>query len=117
MGSVRTRGRSERAPLDLARQGRLPGADDIKWIACAPFLVIAGTSPENHSIRSGVRQFEPYEVSWTTFSAKWVPGMTKDGLLVGVNWTGPQALGYDVTPEEVRIRVEFEKGRSPNAAG
>jgi hypothetical protein len=54
--------------------------------------------------------FEPYELSWDDFAAKWVPGLTADGILVGVNWNGPQALGYDLTAEAVRSAVECQMG-------
>jgi hypothetical protein len=32
--------------------------------------------------------------------------MQKDGLNVGVNWSGEKAFGYDVYPEQVRQNVE-----------
>lgn len=41
-----------------------------------------------------------------TFSTKWVPGLARDGLLVGVNWSGKRAAGYDMEPEELRRNVE-----------
>ena len=50
--------------------------------------------------------FEPHEISWEYFSANWVPGMSKDGLLVGVNWSGDRATGYDIEPEKVKEHVE-----------
>jgi hypothetical protein len=50
--------------------------------------------------------FEPHEISWEYFSTNWVPGMTKDGLLVGVNWSGDRATGYDIEPERVKEYVE-----------
>jgi hypothetical protein len=37
--------------------------------------------------------------------------MKKDGLLVGVNWSGARATGYDIEPSEVRRRVEYELSR------
>jgi Protein of unknown function (DUF2750) len=55
--------------------------------------------------------FEPVELSWEQFRDVWVPGLTRDGLLVGVNWSGPHATGYDVAPAKVRERVEYEIGR------
>jgi hypothetical protein len=51
--------------------------------------------------------FEPYEISWVDFVLKWVPGMTKDGYLVGVNWSGPRVVGYDLEPEQVKKWVEY----------
>ncbi|HEY2787522.1 MAG TPA: DUF2750 domain-containing protein [Fimbriiglobus sp.] len=50
--------------------------------------------------------FEPYEITWDDFCEKWVPGMTKDGLLVGVNWSGKRAVGYDIEPERLKQSVE-----------
>ena len=51
--------------------------------------------------------FEPHEISWDYFVDKWVPGMSKDKLLVGINWSGSRAVGYDVEPESVKKAVEF----------
>ena len=53
--------------------------------------------------------FEPVELSWRDFCDKWVPGLTKDGILVGVNWSGPQATGYDIEPEVVQQSVQAVK--------
>lgn len=50
--------------------------------------------------------FEPYEISWTEFSSKWVPGLKRNGLLVGVNWSGIKATGYDMEPEKVKEYVD-----------
>jgi hypothetical protein len=48
----------------------------------------------------------PEEIPWETFCAAWVPGLTRDGLLVGVNWSGKRATGYDMEPEELQRNVE-----------
>jgi len=45
--------------------------------------------------------FEPYEISWNDFQNKWAPGLTADGLLVGVNWSGSRAVGYDLEPQRL----------------
>jgi hypothetical protein len=50
--------------------------------------------------------FEPVKVPWKEFAAKWVPGLTEDGIHIGLNWSGPRATGYDLTPEEVVRNVE-----------
>ena len=43
--------------------------------------------------------FKPYEVSWDDFVSSWVAYLTENGLLVGVNWSGQRAEGYDLEPE------------------
>lgn len=50
--------------------------------------------------------FTPEEISWETFCAVWVPELTSDGTLVGVNWSGNRAVGYDMEPERVKRNVE-----------
>ena len=45
--------------------------------------------------------FEPHEISWEDFCGKWAPGLTNDNLLVGVNWSGKRAIGYDIEPERL----------------
>lgn len=57
--------------------------------------------------------FEPVELEWSVFESRWVPGLSKDGLLVGVNWSGPKATGYDVEPEQVAKNVQhYQEKRS-----
>ena len=50
--------------------------------------------------------FEPHEISWDDFCQKWASGLEADGLLVGVNWSGPHATGYDLPPAQVVRNVE-----------
>lgn len=50
--------------------------------------------------------FEAVELAWEEFRDRWVPGLTQDGLKVGVNWSGSRARGYDIEPERVQQSVE-----------
>jgi hypothetical protein len=58
------------------------------------------------------RAFEPVEISWTVFRDRWLPDLTREGLRVGVNWTGSKATGYDFDGSTVRDRVEGAMARS-----
>jgi hypothetical protein len=49
--------------------------------------------------------FVPDELDLTGWRDRWLPGLRRDGLLVGLNWTGPRATGYDFTPDEVLARL------------
>jgi hypothetical protein len=53
-------------------------------------------------------ELEPYEISWEDFRDKWAPGLARDGIRVGVNWSGPKATGYDVRPSEAVDRIAHE---------
>jgi len=50
--------------------------------------------------------FAPLELSWAEFRDRWLPGLARDGLLVGINWSGPRATGYDVEPAALRDAVD-----------
>ncbi len=49
--------------------------------------------------------FEPQEVIWEEFVNKWAPDLTCNNLLVGVNWSGKNATGYDLEPNDVISNV------------
>jgi Protein of unknown function (DUF2750) len=46
--------------------------------------------------------FEVVEVPLSEWRSRWLPGLERDSLLVGLNWTGPDATGYDVEPASVQ---------------
>ena len=50
--------------------------------------------------------FEPYKLTWTEFAQKWVPNLTRTKMLVGVNWTGKRAVGFDLEPVGVKRSIE-----------
>jgi hypothetical protein len=50
--------------------------------------------------------FDIVELPWDVFESRWAPGLRNDGVLVGVNWSGPRATGYDVSPGDVVKNVE-----------
>jgi hypothetical protein len=58
------------------------------------------------------RAFTPVDVSWADFTARWVPGLERDGLRVGVNWSGERASGYDVAPSVVVQNVTAALARA-----
>ena len=39
--------------------------------------------------------------SWTDFEEMWAPHLASDGVLVGVNWSGSNATGYEMAVELV----------------
>ena len=45
--------------------------------------------------------------SWDEFRDRWLEGLKRDGLSVGVNWSGARATGYEVEPDSVRRNVEY----------
>jgi hypothetical protein len=46
--------------------------------------------------------FRPRRLSLSEFEEEWLDDLERDGLLVGVNWSGRRATGYDVEVGDVR---------------
>jgi len=49
--------------------------------------------------------FEPFDIPLVEFLQAWLPGLERDGLKVGVNWSGARAVGYDVDPTTVALAI------------
>ena len=47
------------------------------------------------------RGFEVMSVELDDWLAGWLPCLDRDGMLVGVNWSGARATGFDMTPVQV----------------
>ena len=47
------------------------------------------------------RDFTPVEIALDVFLQRWAPSLANDGILVGVNWTGDRATGYDIVPARI----------------
>jgi hypothetical protein len=52
--------------------------------------------------------FEPVELSWTEFRDVWLPELENDGFLVGINWSGKNATGYDLDAKSIREAIELQ---------
>jgi hypothetical protein len=49
-------------------------------------------------------EFEPAEISLFDFLFRWLPGMAKDGVLAGTNWTG-DLVGLEFDPTELQEEI------------
>ena len=50
-------------------------------------------------------EFETFRIELSEFTEGWLPGLDRDGLQIGLNWSGGRAIGYDVEPNEVLDRL------------
>jgi len=51
--------------------------------------------------------FKTHEISLDDFIQKWIPGLKRDGRLVGLNWSGPFVKGFDLDPNVVAKALDF----------
>lgn len=60
--------------------------------------------------------FTPIGFSWDDFIAEWVADLKRDDYLVGVNWSGPHALGYDLEPDDLvaNVSAAIERSGTPS---
>ena len=49
--------------------------------------------------------FEVTALPLDLWRLRWLPGLQADGILIGLNWSGPTATGYDVSSEDVARNV------------
>jgi hypothetical protein len=56
------------------------------------------------------RAFQTERLTLAEFVENWLPGLEGDGLLAGLNWSGARAIGYDMSPGDVRARIEAATG-------
>ncbi|GEL95558.1 DUF2750 domain-containing protein [Cellulomonas composti] len=49
--------------------------------------------------------FVPVELSLGVFLSRWLPGLERDDIRVGVNWSGTAATGYDLAAREVALNL------------
>lgn len=45
--------------------------------------------------------FDVVRIPLVEWRDRWLPGLRTDGLLVGLNWSGDAATGYDLEPRDV----------------
>jgi len=88
--------------------GGFPAPKNSEGIRVQPFWSSLSRVNKIISNVPAYSSFEPYEISWKAFRDRWLPGLKKDGHLVGVNWAGPRAKGYDVDPDSVREAIDFQ---------
>ncbi|WP_410499939.1 DUF2750 domain-containing protein [Chitinibacter sp. S2-10] len=50
--------------------------------------------------------FAPVAIAWDVFCQQMLPGMERDGLLAGVNWSSIAAVASDITPAELQQQVQ-----------
>src|SRR5450631_1325939 len=56
---------------------------------------------EDHDRCAGVPGHGVLEIDLSWWKERWLPGLEKDGLLLGLNWSGERATEFDIEPSEL----------------
>ncbi|PYI66323.1 DUF2750 domain-containing protein [Arthrobacter livingstonensis] len=57
------------------------------------------------------KEFSVVSIALDEWRSRWLPGLDADGILVGLNWSGTHATGYDVAPTEVMVSLSTRELR------
>ena len=71
-----------------------------------PFWSLRSRAERVVSTVAAYAGFEVVEVPLEAFLTRWLPGLERDGLRVGLNWSGSRATGYDLAPSDVLTQLE-----------
>ena len=56
--------------------------------------------------------FRVVRIGLDDWTSRWLPGLESDNILVGINWSGPRAQGYDMAPDDVLAQLEYRRQRA-----
>ena len=95
--------------------GGIPSPKNLDGVRVMPFWSSRSRAEKIIKNVEAYRGFEPFSIPLSEFSSRWVPGLTKDQSLVGLNWSGLKATGFDVAPSEVLINLEYLTNKNRNS--
>jgi len=55
--------------------------------------------------------FEVVSIPLTDWRSRWLPGLERDGVRAGLNWSGSAASGYDLPPQDVERNLSAREKR------
>ena len=56
------------------------------------------------------REFAVVPIGLEEWRSRWLPGLTQDDVLVGLNWSGERATGFDLDPDDVERNLARRSG-------
>lgn len=76
----------------------IPAPHGKDGVRSMPFWSLASRAQKLVDTIEAYAGFDVVGVHLDEWRLRWLPGLEEDGLLVGLNWSGPRASGYDVSP-------------------
>ena len=85
--------------------GGIPAPKNADGRRAMPFWSKASRAQTVIDTVAAYAGFHLTEVPVDDWLSRWLPGIESDGLLVGLNWSGAVATGYDVAARDVLRRL------------
>lgn len=83
-----------------------PSSTNLSGETAIPFWSLESRAKKIIESVPAYRKFQTKEILLEDFINRWLVGLEKDGLYVGVNWSGINATGYDLKPYQVLERIK-----------
>lgn len=64
---------------------------------------------------SAYAEFEVVSIPLDEWRNRWLPGLRRDGIRVGLNWSGARATGYDLEAQDVERNLRARGSVSQGA--
>lgn len=77
-----------------------PAPVNADGVRSMPFWSLASRARKIQSTVPAYRGFEVVSIPLDDWRSRWLPGLERDNLLIGLNWSGARATGYDVLPAD-----------------
>lgn len=94
---------------EVLREGRVWAIQDAEGFPAPqtpegramPFWSLRSRAENVITTVDAYASFQLIDLSLDEWRSRWLPGLEKDGLRVGLNWSGTNAVGYDLEPAAV----------------
>jgi hypothetical protein len=86
-----------------------PAPEDAGGNRALPFWSKSSRAERVVSLVPAYRGFDVVEIALTDWLERWLPELDRSGFLIGVNWAGAHATGFDLAAAQV---VEWFRERT-----
>ena len=95
----------EGAVWGVRDDGGVPAPLNGDGVRAMPFWSLESRAQKVIQSAPAYLGFTAVQIPLPEWRERWLPGMTNDGVLVGINWSGVRATGYDVQPSDVETAL------------
>jgi hypothetical protein len=84
--------------FSIRDQDGFPAPEETDGTRAVPFWSKSSRAHKVVGQVAAYNDFDVVEIGMDDWLDHWLPGLEQNGYLVGVNWAGARATGYDVAP-------------------
>lgn len=74
-----------------------------------PFWSTDARLDEVRTVVPALAGYQPVRLDLGHWRTRWLTILERDGVLVGLNWSGPAAAGYAVRPRDVEANLQARR--------